>query len=42
MHFIQGARREAQVFAIRAQQKLPAGTPEWRRAQDIISAPQRG
>lgn len=38
MHFVQGRILDAQTFAIRAQGKLAQGSPEWQRAQDIISA----
>jgi predicted Zn-dependent protease len=37
MHFNRGAFRDAKKFAIRAQQRLKQGSPEWIRAQDIIS-----
>jgi predicted Zn-dependent protease len=36
MNYNIGQFQEAQKFAIRAQTKLPEGSPEWRRAQDII------
>ncbi|MFC6488936.1 M48 family metalloprotease [Nitratireductor sp. GCM10026969] len=35
-NFHSGKYREARAFAARAQTKLKQGTPEWRRAQDII------
>jgi predicted Zn-dependent protease len=40
MHFTTGRLREAQTFALRAQSRLPQSSPEWRRAQDIISTKQ--
>jgi predicted Zn-dependent protease len=36
MNYNTGQFKEAQKFAIRAQSKLPNGSPEWLRAQDII------
>jgi predicted Zn-dependent protease len=36
-HFIEGNVKEAQRFAKRAQVKLQSGTPEWIRAEDIIT-----
>ena len=36
MNYNIGNFKEAQKFAIRAQNKLPNGSPEWLRAQDII------
>jgi predicted Zn-dependent protease len=36
MNYNSGQFKEAQKFAIRAQSKLPNGSPEWLRAQDII------
>ncbi|MAY62500.1 MAG: peptidase [Rhizobiales bacterium] len=36
-HFRAGSMREAQVFAARALQRLPKGTPGARRANDILS-----
>ncbi len=36
MNFNSARFQEAQKFAIRAQTKLPKGSPEWQRAQDII------
>jgi predicted Zn-dependent protease len=36
MNYNTGQFKEAQKFAIRAQTKLPNGSPEWLRAQDII------
>jgi predicted Zn-dependent protease len=35
--FYRGAYQEAKIFAARAQQKLKRGSPDWLRAQDIIS-----
>jgi predicted Zn-dependent protease len=36
-HFYAGNMRDAKIFAARAQQKLPNGSPGWLRAQDIIN-----
>lgn len=36
-HFIEGNVKQAQIFAKRAQTKLPQGTPEWIKAEDIIT-----
>ena len=36
MNYNIGQFKEAQKFAIRAQTKLPNGSPDWMRAQDII------
>jgi predicted Zn-dependent protease len=36
-HFHRGNHRDAKVFAARAQQRLPNGSPGWVRAQDIIN-----
>lgn len=36
-HFHRGAIRDAKLFAARAQQRLPNGSPGWIRAQDIIN-----
>jgi predicted Zn-dependent protease len=36
-HFIEGNVKQAQVFAKRALAKLPRGSPEWIRAEDIIN-----
>ncbi len=36
-HFHAGSFHEARVFAARAQQKMPTGSPGWLRAQDIIN-----
>ncbi|MEO3385725.1 M48 family metalloprotease [Mesorhizobium sp. CAU 1741] len=36
-HFHSGSYRDAKVFAARAQQKMPRGSPSWLRAQDIIN-----
>jgi predicted Zn-dependent protease len=41
-HYHSGKIRDARIFAARAQQKLPKGTPSWTRAQDIINARQSG
>jgi predicted Zn-dependent protease len=38
MHYYSGERQQAKIFATRAQQKLKRGSPDWTRAQDIISA----
>jgi predicted Zn-dependent protease len=35
-HFAQGNVKEAQIFAKRAVTKLPPGSPDWLRADDII------
>lgn len=35
-HFHSGNYREAKMFAIRAQKRMPQGSPGWLRAQDII------
>ena len=35
--FIEGDLKQAQLFAKRAQQKLPSGTPEWLKNDDIIN-----
>ncbi len=37
-YFRAGNRRQAQVFAVRAQQSLQKGTPAWLRADDILQA----
>lgn len=37
MHYYSGERQQAKIFAIRAQQKLKKGSPDWQRAQDIIN-----
>jgi len=39
-HFRAGNKREAQVFAARAQQKMQKGTPGWQRANDILTVGQ--
>ncbi len=36
-HFIEGNVKQAQIFAKRAIAKLPRGSPEWIRAEDIIN-----
>jgi predicted Zn-dependent protease len=36
-HFIEGNVKQAQIFAKRAQSKLPQGSPEWIKAEDIIT-----
>ncbi len=36
-HFIEGNVKQAQIFAKRAQTRLPQGSPEWIKAEDIIS-----
>ncbi len=36
MNYYRGQFKEAQKFAIRAQSRLPNGSPEWLRAEDII------
>lgn len=36
-HFHSGNIRDARIFAARAQQRLPRGTPGWLQAQDIIN-----
>lgn len=41
-HFYSGNYRDAKIFAARAQQKLPNGSPGWLRAQDIINYRQPG
>ncbi len=35
-YFHAGGFRDAKIFAMRAQQKLPTGSPGWLRAQDIV------
>ncbi|GAA0590377.1 M48 family metalloprotease [Paenochrobactrum glaciei] len=37
MHYYSGNRQQAKIFALRAQQKLKKGSPDWLRAQDIIN-----
>jgi predicted Zn-dependent protease len=34
---IEGNVKQAQIFAKRAQLKLPRGSPEWIRAEDIVN-----
>jgi predicted Zn-dependent protease len=41
-NFHRGNIRDAKVFAARAQQRLPTGSPAWVRAQDIINYRQPG
>ena len=43
-HFIEGNFKQALIFAKRAQMGLKQGTPEWIRAEDIITykPPQQG
>ena len=43
-NFQEGDKRQALVFAMRAREMLAKGTPEWRRATDIVLAsnPDRG
>lgn len=41
-HFYAGNLRDAKIFAARAQQKMPNGSPGWLRAQDIINYRQPG
>jgi predicted Zn-dependent protease len=36
-HFISGDFKQAQIFAKRAQMGLPPGSPEWNRAEEIVS-----
>ena len=36
-HFVEGNVKQAQIFAKRAQFKLKQGTPEWLRAEDIVT-----
>ncbi len=36
-HFLEGNVKQAQIFAKRAQTKLPKGSPEWIKSEDIIS-----
>jgi predicted Zn-dependent protease len=35
--FLEGDLKKAQIFAKRAQTKLPPGSPEWIRTDDIIN-----
>jgi len=39
-HYYGGAYNDAQIFALRAQQKFKRGSPGWLRAQDIIDSRQ--
>ncbi|MCV0396825.1 MAG: M48 family metalloprotease [Rhizobiaceae bacterium] len=41
-HYYSGNYQEARIFATRAQMRLPAGSPGWVRAQDIINHRQPG
>jgi predicted Zn-dependent protease len=36
-HFVEGNVKQAQIFAKRALAKLPRGSPEWIRAEDIVN-----
>jgi predicted Zn-dependent protease len=36
-HFVEGNVKQAQIFAKRALVKLPQGSPEWIRAEDIVN-----
>jgi predicted Zn-dependent protease len=36
-HFVEGNVKQAKIFAKRALAKLPRGSPEWIRAEDIIN-----
>jgi predicted Zn-dependent protease len=36
-HFVEGNVKQAQIFARRALVKLPRGSPEWIRAEDIVN-----
>ena len=40
MHYYNGNRMQARIFATRAQQKLKPGSAEWIRAQDILNSTQ--
>lgn len=40
-HYYSGNYKDAMIFAARAQQRLPNGSPAWVRAQDIISSRQK-
>ncbi|EJF88737.1 M48 family metalloprotease [Bartonella tamiae] len=40
MHYYNGNRMQARIFATRAQQKLKYGSSDWLRAQDIINTTQ--
>jgi predicted Zn-dependent protease len=37
-NYIEGDRRQALIFALRARELLERNTPEWRRANDIVLA----
>ena len=41
-YYSAGSLRQAGIFAIRARGGLPQGTPDWERANDIISVAQAG
>ncbi len=41
-HYYSGNYQEAKIFAMRAQQKMKRGSPDWVRAQDIINYRQPG
>jgi len=36
-HFVEGNVKQARIFAKRALVKLPRGSPEWIRAEDIVN-----
>jgi predicted Zn-dependent protease len=40
-HFVEGNVKQAQIFAKRALVKLPRGSPEWIRAEDIVNYKER-
>ena len=40
-NFYIGDKRQARVFAMRAREMLTRGTPEWRRATDIVLVAER-
>ncbi|MHC5307418.1 M48 family metalloprotease [Bartonella sp. LJL80] len=40
MHYYNGNRMQARIFATRAQQKLKQGSADWLRAQDILNTTQ--
>ena len=39
-YYAVGDIRKAAIFAIRARQKLPSGTPDWQRANDVLAIAQ--
>lgn len=41
-YYYSGAYNQSKIFAMRAQQKLKQGSPDWLRAQDIINVRQPG